>query len=975
MSIFRIALRRMASRPLLTACFLAGLLVATGLAAAIPIYTDGALRHLLYEAFKSGVPVPGESDAADPPARQPSGAPVGTYWLREEVWRFPGELRETIQAVTEELDRELAERIGAPVPRVAVLVRARGAVVRVMTTGDSDQVAVVGDAGDFGSEFTLTFRPDLEEKAILTPAPPGVGPRPNPWPENWEPEVPGWVSESSVALRMWKPGDLILYDLGRAPGQRVLPIRIVGTYRPRDPGDDTWYLPDRPVPTGEYFREEAYRWTVFIPEEAFWRTHNQTPLPLRVRVLVDWRYQVDPLALDPREAGAIADRLSDLHIRLRRGLGSVGPGGIASLLSPIAVLKNFDTARRDLSFPLLLFTAPLLAQLAYFLWLTARLTVESSAGEIALLRSRGASALQVVASFAAEAVVLAGSAVAAGPVLGLGMARVIAASGGFLHFVLSQTLPLRMVPEAWGYAGAAGLLGLAVVLLPAVAGARADILSHRRRSSRPEELRATRGLLFGGLLLAATAYAYLRLRELRSLADSGEVLADPVLLVAPALGIFGLGIGTVFLVPAMAAACARLLAPRRGTVPWLPFLHLARQPHLYTPLMLLVTLTTGLGVNSSLTAATMDKLTVDRIRYQVGTDLRLVPEWPRDPLTRKHVVPQDDLYARQPGVAAAARVVRTEVLATDVGDRGEILGNLMAVDPEPFSRVAVLRRDLTRYRLEHYLYWLAQHPDGVLVSPRFLAASGLKVRDWIHLSPQVQPLLETREESGPFRVRILAAVEHWPGLYEDQGRPFFIVHRQHLERSIGVFPEEVWIRLRPGAQAAPVVEGLAQERILVTRADYAPFLIHQARRQPERVGYHGILTLTFLAGVVLTLLAFWIHVGSALRARLPRFGVLRALGLSRLQLAATLVWELGLSVLAAVAVGTGAGIAMARLFLPLLDPPGPRAVPPLVVVGRPEDLARLFLVVGLILAVVLGWVLGEASRLLLHIAVKMGQEE
>lgn len=418
---------------------------------------------------------------------------MGTYWLREEVWAFPGELRETIQAVTEQLDRELAARVGAPVPRVAVLARARGAVVRVMS-GDSDPVGVIGDTGAFGSEFTLTFRADLEEKALLTPAPPGAGPRPDPWPANWEPEVPGWVSESAVAMGLWQPGDLILYELGRVPGQRVLPIRIAGTYRPRDPGNDAWYLPDRPVRPGEYFREEVYRWMIFIPEEAFWRAHNRIPLPPGVRVVVDWRYQLDPLALEPRAAGAIADRLSTLHNQLLRGLGSVGPGGISPLLSPVGVLKHFDAARRDLSFPLLLFTAPLLAQLAYFLWLTARLTVESSAGEIALLRSRGASALQVVASFAAEAMVLAGAAVAAGPVLGLGMARVIAASGGFLHFVLRQTLPLRMVPEAWGYAGAAGLLGLAVLLLPAVVGARADILSHRRRSSRPEDLRRFRSL-------------------------------------------------------------------------------------------------------------------------------------------------------------------------------------------------------------------------------------------------------------------------------------------------------------------------------------------------------------------------------------------------------------------------------------------------------------------------------------------------
>ncbi|NLN29242.1 MAG: hypothetical protein GX161_13565 [Firmicutes bacterium] len=77
----------------------------------------------------------------------------------------------------------------------------------------------------------------------------------------------------------------------------------------------------------------------------------------------------------------------------------------------------------------------------------------------------------------------------------------------------------------------------------------------------------------------------------------------------------------------------RLLAwvtGRWSGVSWsLTLRHMARGSGQYAPLLLLLIVTTGLGIYAAAAARTMDRNLVDRIGYRFGADVVLQEQWVR----------------------------------------------------------------------------------------------------------------------------------------------------------------------------------------------------------------------------------------------------------------------------------------------------------------------------------------------------------
>ena len=218
-------------------------------------------------------------------------------------------------------------------------------------------------------------------------------------------------------------------------------------------------------------------------------------------------------------------------------------------------------------------------------------------------------------------------------------------------------------------------------------------------------------------------------------------------------------------------------------------------------------------------------------------------------------------------------------------------------------------------------------------------------------------------------------IESFPTHYPDEGF-FAVADLGHLERSLGEAPWDVLARLRPDVRAGELVGGLRELGFRVIQAFDARELLASARNDATRIGTFGILTAGFVISVLLTVASLTAYALISFRRQLPEFGILRAMGLSRRQMVALIMFEHGFLVLFGTAAGTALGIVTGALFTPFMQLDGGRVgrTPPFVAITAWDDLGKLFIVLGVALALVLAVTMRRLWGIRTHAAIKFGDE-
>ncbi len=148
------------------------------------------------------------------------------------------------------------------------------------------------------------------------------------------------------------------------------------------------------------------------------------------------------------------------------------------------------------------------------------------------------------------------------------------------------------------------------------------------------------------------------------------------------------------------------------------------------------------------------------------------------------------------------------------------------------------------------------------------------------------------------------------------------------------------------------------------------------RNHPAQGGVFGILSLGFLISLLISLLGYLIFWFFALSRRAVQLGILRAMGLSRVQVTGMLLLEQLFTTGLSVAAGLGLGTLASRLFLPFLqsgDQAG-RQVPPFRIVFDSDDTMKLYAATGIMLAAGACLLVLQLRRLRITQAVKLGEE-
>jgi len=941
------AIKRLWSHRLLAVCLLTGLAAAISLATAVPLYADGVNYTLLQDALAKT-------------AVQSGHAPFAFIFHYVGSWHQPLDPQGYTPLDTY-MQTRLERQIGLP----------RQRLTRYVSSGnlplypDSGSVA----PGQRLALVKLAFVDEIFEHITLV--------------EGQFPSLGGRVAGGEGTIEALAPLGLA-NDLGLEAGQTYLlyrpaagaqpavrlRVRITGIWRPAAPSDSFWFYPP-----------STFDKRLLVPEETFFG-----PLAATVPQAVDeavWRFDFDGCGVYGEDVPGLLTRITQVQTQVAALL----PGTDLET-SPMPALGRYRQAAQSLASLLFVFSAPVLGLTIYFLGLAAGMLVRRQRGEIAVLRSRGASRRWVLLVYGVEWTLLGLAALLLGLSLGRQLARLVSRTQSFLDFSRVAAVPLRLTGGVLVTGLLMGALAVCLSLFPAWQAARHTVVSYKQERARRSRSHLWQRTYLDFLLLALSLYGLHLLRAEGALRLMGRTLGarnpfeNPLLFLLPTLFILALSLLLLRFLPRLLSGLAWLATRLPWTVPLLALRRLARAAGGYLGPLLLMLLTLGLAGFAASMAHSLDNYLRDNAYYQAGADLNLVeggeyssgdalaqPGAPPSPESDSPAVwrflPISD-HLDLPGVQAATRVGRYPAEIQAGGRRAG--GKLLGIDRPDFPAVAFFREDFASEPFIALINRLASDPAALLVDQDTWERFHLQVGDTVQVSVNLNG-----RQTIPFKVA--GVTRYFPTLYPEEG-PFFIANLEYIFESLGgLQPYEVWLRTAPQADTQAIILGINQLGAAVVTHQDARATLETAFGAPSRQGMLGLLSVGFLAAALLTALGFLLYALLSFQERFIQLGVLRAVGLSRRQMAAALALEQLLLIFMGMAGGTGIAVLTATLFIPHLPVvmgahPG---TPPYVVAIAWGELRRVYLVFGFVLLAGIGLTLASLARMRIFQALKLGE--
>jgi putative ABC transport system permease protein len=946
-----LAARRLWNHRLLMLCLLVGLVAAVGLLSSIPLYADAVQHRLLQgELTETGIQRP----------------PFAFLWRYVGAWH--GEIDGAQLAPVDDYLSQLAAHT-IRLPLVLQVHHAKTGNLRLFAAADSsafkDRDPLLWTS--LGFVTGLEEHVDLVAGSFPSPAQSGA-------------DVPVLISRAlaeRMGLQVGEP--YVLFGSGDDSAQ--IPIRVVGIWQPLDPSDPFWF-----------YQSSSFNDMILTSEAAF--DQRVAPVLEKPIALSAWYQVFDGSRVRSADVPELLGQIAAAQSRAEALLAYTTLDA-----SPAEALTAYQQAARLLTVMLSIFSIPVVGLILYFVALIAGMVVRRSQAEIAILRSRGTTRLQVLLIHLLEGLLIGSAGLAGGLALGRWLAQMMIRTRTFLDPALLESwfpgkvggLDVVFTPAALRYGLLAVGLAVLALLLPALGVSRHTIVTFKWERARALLRPLYQRYFLDLLLLAVPLYGWYLLRQQGTitLVGSGDdPFSNPLLFLVPALFCFSLALLFARLFPLLMRLLAWVVVILPGTTLLLTLRQLARAAGQHTGPLLLLSLTLSLAIFTASMAATLDSHLQDQVYYQVGANLNLAelgesteqPDQPSllsQPVTtsakedeegpRWLFLPVSE-HLRVPGVRAAARV-GDYAATSNIGGRQQA-GRLLGVDRTDFPAVAFYRPDFAWGEpLAGLMNRLAANRSNLLVSQDFLARHNLAVGEPMRLTVSIAG------EVHEIEFTIAGPLALFPSLYPQDG-PFFVGNLDYIYEAMGgTFPYDVWLATDPAVPGEEIVAGVRDLGLAVASTFDARATIADEQTRPERQGLFGLLSVGFLAAAVLTVLGFLVYAVVSFQRRFIELGMLRAVGLSVGQMASYLAGEQAILILTGGGLGTALGFWASTLFIPYLQVGADKTaqVPPFVVQIAWDQLWTIYAVFGVMFVVAVTVLVVLLVRMKVFEAVKLGE--
>ena len=440
---------------------------------------------------------------------------------------------------------------------------------------------------------------------------------------------------------------------------------ITGLYRPRQVSSPYWNL-SLVAPSGS---STASGFTTFGP-------FTVSPAAFAQGLAVNqgtWLAEPQTAGIPAGQLTTVAGNVTNLRTTLQNAQQLPSLTLVTSLPGVLdGTASDLDVARSLLAIcAVLLFLLAAAALLA-----AARLLAGQREGESAMLTARGATRGQLVGMTAAEAIPLCVFSAAAGGVLGVLVARLVAGTGP--------------TGGAWLAAVAVAAGAIVIMLVPALS-TMAPGAARARRGRQAAISGVTRaGADLALVVLAVLAGWQLRHYSAVSAGANGNFGVDPVVVIAPALALAGGTVLALRLLPAGGKAGDRLAARGRRLTAALASWQISRQPIRQGGAALLIVLAVATGTLALSQRQSWTRSDHDQAAFSAGSDVRVDASQPLSAAQAAALVRLPGVQHAMPVAAFLQTSDNSEVLAVGSGQAASVA--LLRADQSPAAPAALFGR-------------------------------------------------------------------------------------------------------------------------------------------------------------------------------------------------------------------------------------------------------------------------------------------
>mgnify|MGYP004573902203 FL=1 len=632
-------------------------------------------------------------------------------------------------------------------------------------------------------------------------------------------------------------------------------------------------------------------------------------------------------------------------------------------------LDGFFTQQKTIKLMLWALELPCLVLLILFIRMISAQILSLEENDILVLRSRGATKLQVFILYLQQSGIIAFAGCVLGIVLGYIMCRAAASTDGFLRFTAKDIGTYKFVWQMLVYAVAAAVIMVLFITVPVWKKSK-DAISERSSRGRISKKKPLWEKCFIDVILLALSayllYNYNKQKSTLAISVLENRSIDPVLILDNSLFIFAAALLCVRLTGLIILLVDRLFKKHFSPAMYASFLQLKRTRYNQGFLAVFLIMTVAGGIFDANMARTMNSNMEKRIVYNVGCDaiynedFRLRIQYNKDgSVNWMYDEPDFGKYEslKNEGICdGVTRVLEDERVDISAGSGSVSDAYLMAINTKEFGETAKLQSDknddINDAHWFNYLNELAKEPDGVIISSNLAKALGLKVGDSLNYSRYVPEAVGDDQIYASENAKVCAIVKGFPGYerytYEtdadknvtEQEKYLIVANYATVVEKFGMTPYSVWMNLSKGKTVDDIVGYLGGENsensdstadnLTDTQSEKvqseiyrnitsAQQLIDENKNSATVQITNGMFTLSFILSLIVCSVGFLLYWVMTLKQRELQFGIYRAMGMRMREVKAMLLNEqIFLSFLPLLA-GAGIGIAATAMFVRLIS--------------------------------------------------------
>lgn len=413
---------------------------------------------------------------------------------------------------------------------------AKSATFYLSATGDE------ANAGKDDARAFFTFNPRLQDNITLLPG------------GRYPSEQPLQTSSAPLEFEVIVPAEAAaLFDVGVGDRVSAVPywrdrlpytsVVITGLFERNDPDSEYWHQDDtlfKSVTSGSFRTLPMY-----ISEQMFFNIlgANFTDLD------ASYAWHLDT---DRERLNAGNTTITFLHIRGMRTQLGTHLFGYRQITSLDSTLAEYDRRLFFSKIPMFVVMVLIAVVILYYVVTLSSLLVEQQRGELALLRSRGASSGQILAVFVLEGATISLIAILVAPLLAATIISLMGYTPAFAGLSDGERLNVFVTRGAYVMSGLGGLFSFGALLIPAVRASRIGVTRHRQQSARPTGPPFYQRYYLDVMLLVVSIFLFRQLHDQGSVVATGlfgGVAVNQALLAVPALILVAFAVALLRLFP------------------------------------------------------------------------------------------------------------------------------------------------------------------------------------------------------------------------------------------------------------------------------------------------------------------------------------------------------------------------------------------------------------------------------------------